>query len=44
MSIANIHSNAQQELDDLICPAVSKALRKYHQINGSLPSRIMMYR
>ena len=44
MSVANIHSNPQQELDDLICPAVSKALRKYHQINGHLPSRIIMYR
>jgi len=44
MSVANIHSNPQQELDDLICPAVSKALRKYHQLNGHLPSRIIMYR
>ena len=44
MSIANIHSNPQQELDDLICPAVSKALRKDHQLNGSLPQRIIMYR
>ena len=44
MSIANIHSNPQQELDDLICPAVSKALRKYHQLNGDLPQRIIMYR
>ena len=44
MSIANIHINPQQELDDLICPAVSKALRKYHQLNGNLPQRIIMYR
>lgn len=44
MSIANIHSNPQQELDDLICPAVSKALRKYQQLNGSLPKRLIMYR
>ena len=44
MSVANIHSQPQQELDDLICPAVSKALRKYHQVNGSLPTRIIMYR
>ena len=44
MSIANIHSKPQQELDDLICPVESKALRKYHQLNGSLPQRIIMYR
>ena len=44
LSIANIHSNPQQELDDLICPAVSKALRKYQQLNGSLPKRLIMYR
>ena len=44
MSIANIHSNSQQELDDLICPVESKVLRKYHQLNGNLPQRIIMYR
>ena len=36
MSIANIHSKSQQDLDDLICPVESKVLRKYHQLNGNL--------
>eukprot|EP00092_Neocalanus_flemingeri_P024564 GFUD01026642.1.p1 GENE.GFUD01026642.1~~GFUD01026642.1.p1 ORF type:complete len:216 (+),score=80.19 GFUD01026642.1:86-649(+) len=27
-----------------MCPAITKALRKYNEINGNLPSRIIMYR
>ena len=43
-SKAQIHSSPQQELEDLMCPAIAKALRKYNHLNGSLPSRIIMYR
>ena len=44
-SVAHIHSNPQQELEDLMCPAIAKALRKYSEMNkGTLPNRIIMYR
>ena len=33
-----------QELNDNMCPAIAKALRKYAEINGNLPGRIIMYR
>merc|ERR1719411_794110 len=36
MSKAQIHSSPQQELEDLMCPAIAKALRKYNHLNGSL--------
>ena len=32
------------ELNDNMCPAIAKALRKYAEINGNLPARIIMYR
>ena len=35
---------AAQELNDNMCPAITKALRKYNEINGHLPARIIMYR
>ena len=44
LSVANLHSNPQQELNDNMCPAISKALRKYNELNGHLPSRIIIYR
>ena len=44
MSVAHIHSTPQQELEDLMCPAITKALRKYNELNNCLPSRIIMYR
>ena len=45
LSVAHIHSTQQQELNDLMCPAISKALRKYAEMNqGTLPNRIIMYR
>ena len=44
LSIANLHSNQQQELHDNICPAITKALRKYQELNKALPSRIIIYR
>ena len=44
ISMANLHTNPQQELNDNMCPAIAKALRKYSELNGSLPARIIMYR
>merc|ERR1712236_50897 len=44
MSVANMHTNPAQELNDNMCPAIAKALRKYAEINGNLPARIIMYR
>jgi len=44
LSIANLHTNPAQELNDNMCPAISKALRKYNELNGHLPSRIIIYR
>jgi len=44
MSVAHIHSTPQQELEDLMCPAIAKALRKYNELNNCLPGRIIMYR
>jgi len=44
ISIANLHSNPHQELNDNMVPAISKALRKYQEINSNLPSRIIIYR
>merc|ERR1719341_2140852 len=44
LSVANLHTNPAQELNDNMCPAITKALRKYNEINGNLPSRIIMYR
>jgi len=44
MSVANMHTNPAQELNDNMCPAIAKALRKYSEVNGHPPSRIIMYR
>jgi len=44
LSVAHIHSSPQQELEDLMCPAITKALRKYNDMNRCLPARIFMYR
>ena len=42
LNVANLHTNPAQELNDNMCPAI--ALRKYAEINGNLPARIIMYR
>ena len=44
MSCATMHTNPSQELNDNLLPNISKILRKFQDINGSLPSRIIMYR
>ena len=44
LSVASLHSNPAQELNDNMCPAISKALRKYNELNGNLPSRVIIYR
>ena len=44
ISIANIHTNPDQELHDNLCPAIITALRKYQEVNGRLPERIIVYR
>lgn len=44
MSVANMHTNPAQELNDNMCPAIAKALRKYSEVNGTPPARIIMYR
>jgi len=44
VSIANLHTNSEQELHDNLCPAIVTALRKYNDVNGHLPERIIIYR
>ena len=44
MSLANLHTNPAQELHDNILPNLTKILRKYNDLNGNLPSRIILYR
>merc|ERR1719322_172885 len=44
ISSANIHDSPNSELDNTMKPAVMKALRKYREVNGCLPERIIMYR
>ena len=44
MSIANMHTNKSQELNDNLLPNITKMLRRYQELNGSLPLRIIMYR
>ena len=44
LSVANLHTNPAQELNDDMCPAIAKALRRYAEINGNLPARVIMYR
>ena len=44
ISSADLHENANQELNNTMKPAVMKALRKYKEVNGTFPERIIMYR
>ena len=44
ISSANLHDSPNSELDNTMKPAVMKALRKYRDVNGCLPERIIMYR
>ena len=44
MSCANMHTNPSQELNDNLLPSISKMLRRFQDINGQLPSRIILYR
>merc|ERR1712112_564610 len=44
ISSANLHEGVGQELDNTMKPAVMKALRKYKDVNGTYPERIIMYR
>merc|ERR1719322_1072755 len=44
ISSANLHEGVGQELDNTMKPAVMKALRKYKDVNGTFPERIIMYR
>ena len=46
MSLANMHttSDSAQELHNNLCPNILKMLRKYNDLNGQLPSRIILYR
>ena len=41
LSVANLHSNPQQELNDNMCPVISKDLRKYYE---EFSARIIVYR
>ena len=44
MSLANMHESVGQELQDNLKPNIIKMLRKYNDLNGNLPSRIILYR
>merc|ERR1712133_325049 len=44
ISSANIPGSPNSELDNTMKPAVMKALRKYREVNGCLPEKIIMYR
>ena len=44
MSLANMHEERAQELHDNLVPNISKILRKYNELNGHLPCRIILYR
>merc|ERR1719192_275314 len=44
ISMANLHTNPQQELHDNLCPAIMTALRKYQELNGFPPEKIILYR
>ena len=44
LSVANLHSNPQQELNDNMCPVISKDLRKYYELNKEFSARIIVYR
>ena len=44
LSVATFHENPRQELDDNMLPSITKGLRKYKEVNGSFPSRVIVYR
>ena len=44
LSVANLHSNPQQELNDNMCPVIRQSLRKYHELNKEFTARIIVYR
>merc|ERR1740131_758149 len=45
ISVATLHTNPAQELDDNLVPSIAKGMRKYAEENGgNLPERIIMYR
>ena len=44
ISVANLHTTPHQELNDNLVPALTRALRKYQEVNGQLPVRIILYR
>ena len=44
MSLANMHTTPAQELQDNLLSNLTKMLRKYNEMNGQLPSRIILYR
>ena len=43
-SLANMHKTPAKELQDNLLPNITKMLQKYNNINGNLPSRIILYR
>jgi len=43
ISVANLHTNEAQ-LNDNLVPAITRSLRKYQEVNGQLPARIILYR
>ena len=44
LSVASLHSNPQQDLNDNMCPVISKDLRKYYKLNKEFSARIIVYR
>ena len=38
LSVASLHSNPQQELNDNMCPVISKDLRKYYDTSSTRSS------
>ena len=44
VSSANLHDGPAQELSNTMKPGVTKALRKYNEVNGCLPDRVFMFR
>merc|ERR1712112_655730 len=45
ISVATLHTDPAQELDDNLVPSIAKGMRKYAEENGgNLPERIIMYR
>ena len=43
VSTAEFHSSPM-EMTDRMCPMVLKALRRYNELNGIVPERVIMYR